>query len=73
MDSFVVDVKVWILVWPEFVLSIDPIEADVRRVALTIWKSSNLASTVSGGTIHINAYKAFISVEAEDLFTEHIL
>lgn len=73
MDSFVVNVVVWILVWPELVLTIDSIEADVRCVALTVGKSSNLTSPVSRRAIHINTYKAFIFVKAEDLFAEHTL
>ena len=56
MDTFVVNVVVWILIWPEFVLSIDSIEADVRCVALTVGKSSNLASPVCCGAVDINAY-----------------
>lgn len=54
MDSFVVNVEVWILIRPELVLSIDSIEANVRRLALAVWKATYLASTVSGGTIDIN-------------------
>jgi len=69
MDSFVVNVVVWILIGPELVLSIDSVEADVWSVALTIWKTSNLTSTISGSAILINAYEAFVYVKAKDFFT----
>ncbi len=73
MDSFVVNVVIWILIGPELVLPIDSVEADVWCVALTIWKASNLASTVNGSAIPIYSYKAFVCIKAKDIFAEHTL
>ena len=56
MNSFVVNVVMWILIWPEFVLSIDSVETDVRCVALTVWEPSDLTFSVRSIAILIGAY-----------------
>lgn len=49
MDPIVINVIVWVFVWPEFILSIDAVEANVWFVSMAVGKFTNVTFAIGAG------------------------
>ena len=70
MDPIVINVIVWILIRPEIVLTVDPIEAYVWFVSMTVGKFTNVTFAV--GSLSIHHLEAFI-LSIKEIFFQHVL
>lgn len=49
MDPIVINVIVWVFVWPEFILSIDAVEANVWFVSMAVGEFTNVTFAIGAG------------------------